>query len=250
MKYGNANVFIDGKFVPGGFCVEKGRFTEVFDRCDCAGDVDLQGACVIPGLVDIHVCGCGGGAFSLGDYDGLVSMARSLPKKGVTAFAPTAGLLSYEAIEQALSTAVLLRRHLPRDCAWPAAVHMAAPVSTEGRPDFDTFRSLFEFMGGIIGLVDVDPEAEGAMEFVERAKTFCAVSTEPGQTQPVYTRFRHALANGVPVEEAILAATLLPARRIGRDYEVGSIARYKRADFIVCDKDLNFLQVFLGGEAI
>ena len=45
-------------FLPGGFAVEEGRFTEVFEGPH-PGGVDLQGAKVIPGLVDIHIHGAG-----------------------------------------------------------------------------------------------------------------------------------------------------------------------------------------------
>lgn len=250
LVYYNGEIFVDGRFVHGGFFVKNGRFGTVFEGQYCGDGVDLQGAFVIPGLVDIYVRSCGGGEFVRGDYDGLVTMARSLAKRGVTAFAPTAGPLSYGEIEQALSAVVLLRRNLPGDCAWPGAVHMAAPVSRDGRPNFVTFRSLFEFMGGIIGMVDVDPKADGAKEFADKAKKLCAVSVTAGETEPVYTRLRNALANGVPREEAVLDATLRPARQIGRDYEVGSVTKYKRADFLICDEELNIRQIYLGGEPV
>ncbi len=50
MRYCNAFVFLPDKgFVRGGFDVEDGRFAAVFtDERD--GEVDLCGACVIPGL--------------------------------------------------------------------------------------------------------------------------------------------------------------------------------------------------------
>ena len=49
------------------------------------------------------------------------------------------------------------------------------------------------------------------------------------------------------METAILAATLTPARQLGRDSEIGSIDTGKLADFVVCDETLQREAVYLGG---
>ena len=85
MLYTNANVFTPSGFIKGGFTVEDGRFAEVFED-DRAGGVDLGGAAVIPGLVDIHTHGAAGADFSDGDAEGLTRMAAHLAKRGVEAF--------------------------------------------------------------------------------------------------------------------------------------------------------------------
>jgi N-acetylglucosamine-6-phosphate deacetylase len=43
-------------------------------------------------------------------------------------------------------------------------------------------------------------------------------------------------------------ATLTPARIIGQDHEIGSIASGKRADLLVLDKTLQVQQVYLAGQ--
>ena len=63
MLYTNAHVFTPSGFIKGGFEVEDGRFAGVFED-DRAGGVDLGGAVVIPGLVDIHTHGAAGADFS------------------------------------------------------------------------------------------------------------------------------------------------------------------------------------------
>ena len=50
--------------------------------------------------------------------------------------------------------------------------------------------------------------------------------------------------------QAILAATLIPAREIGREKEIGSIESGKLADFVVCDEELSLARVFMGGKQI
>ena len=61
---------------------------------------------------------------------------------------------------------------------------------------------------------------------------------------------RNAVAFGIPVEAAVEAATILPARVIGRDAEIGSLEAGKLADFIVCSESLERKQVWLGGTCI
>jgi N-acetylglucosamine-6-phosphate deacetylase len=56
----------------------------------------------------------------------------------------------------------------------------------------------------------------------------------------------HALT-GVPLVEVIRMATLTPARIAGRDAEIGSIARGKRADLLVLDERLNVRELFMAG---
>jgi N-acetylglucosamine-6-phosphate deacetylase len=52
---------------------------------------------------------------------------------------------------------------------------------------------------------------------------------------------------GVPLPETIRMATLTPARILGIDGEVGSLAVGKRADFVVLTEDLQVDRVYVGG---
>lgn len=74
--------------------------------------------------------------------------------------------------------------------------------------------------------------------------------TIAGSASNVYTCMLNAIAYGIPKETAIVAATITPAREIGADDFVGSIAEGKYADFIICDEELKPERIFLGGEEI
>ncbi len=52
---------------------------------------------------------------------------------------------------------------------------------------------------------------------------------------------------GLPLFEVIRTATLTPARILGCDDDLGSIAPGKRADLLLLDKDLNVVRVLLDG---
>ena len=62
--------------------------------------------------------------------------------------------------------------------------------------------------------------------------------------------FFTAISFGIAKEDAVRAATWNPARQIGCLDTVGSIADGKRADFVVCDENLNRKAVWLGGKEL
>lgn len=186
MLYTNANVFTAAGFVRGGFTVEDGRFGEVFAG-DREGGTDLGGAYVIPGLVDIHTHGAAGVDFSDGDAAGLKRMAAHLAKCGVTSFAPTSMTLPYETLAAAFQTAVEVRENRPAGCARIMGIHMEGPYFSEKKkgaqngaylklPDPEGFRALYDGCGGLVRIVDVAPELEGAVAFTEGASKLCTVS--------------------------------------------------------------------------
>ena len=74
--------------------------------------------------------------------------------------------------------------------------------------------------------------------------------TLAGSATNLYDCMRKAVAFGIPREQAILAATWIPAEQLGRGGEIGSIAPGKRADFIFCTEELTRKAVYLGGSAL
>jgi N-acetylglucosamine-6-phosphate deacetylase len=77
-----------------------------------------------------------------------------------------------------------------------------------------------------------------------------ADGTIAGSATNLYDCMRKAAHFGIPKEQAILSATLIPARQLGKDSQIGSIAVGKRADFVVCDQNLNRQAVYLAGEKV
>ena len=53
---------------------------------------------------------------------------------------------------------------------------------------------------------------------------------------------------GLPFETAVMCASENPAKEIGIFHEVGSISAGKKADFVLLDKDLNIVSVYVDGK--
>ena len=68
-----------------------------------------------------------------------------------------------------------------------------------------------------------------------------------GAVSNLYDDMVNAIRFGIPEAEAILAATLNPAREVGADTETGSLVSGKKADFIICDEEWNLKQVYIDG---
>ena len=189
MLFTNASVFLENKgLTPASFRVEDGVFTALLPP-DARGAeaVDLGGARVLPGLIDVHTHGNSGADFSDGDDAGLRRMAAFLAQSGVTGFAPASMTLPYETLAAAYASAKRLHDAAPADCARLLGINMEGPFFSEKKkgaqnaaylkaPDFEAFWRLYEGCGGLIRIVDLAPELPGAADFTRRASKFCTVS--------------------------------------------------------------------------
>ena len=101
-----------------------------------------------------------------------------------------------------------------------------------------------------LGMPDGEYELGGQTVFLKGGVARLADQTIAGAASDLYRDLQNAVSFGIPEEEAILAATLTPAREIGREKEIGSIAGGKLADFIICDRALDRKEVYIGGNKV
>ena len=206
MFYKNARIFgSDFQFHLGAFEVVDGRFGAILPENVPADAIDLGGATVIPGLIDVHSHGNSGADFSDGDYEGLKNMARHYAAEGITSFAPASMTLPYDVLSKAFATAKQLVEEAPAGCSVLRGIQMEGPYFSYKKrgaqnadylkePDFEGFKKLFEDCGGLVRIVDVAPELPGAAEFVEKASKLCTVSV--AHTDSDYDHARAAFDAG------------------------------------------------------
>ena len=206
MFYTNARIFVDNEFRTGAFEVVDGKFGAILPENVPADAIDLGGATVIPGLIEVHSHGAVGYDFSDGSYEGLVEIAKFFLSCGVTSFAPASMTLPYDVLDKAFATAKRIVEEQPENCAKLRGIQMEGPFFSYAKrgaqnadylktPDFEGFKKLYEDCGGLVRIVDIAPELPGAAEFVAKAKDLCTVSIAP--TDSDYDHAKAAVDAGV-----------------------------------------------------
>lgn len=188
MFYKNARIYCgDFQFRMGAFEVKDGKFGEILPENVPADAVDLQGATVIPGLVEVHSHGAAGADFSDGDYEGLKAMAAYYAACGVTSFAPASMTLPYDVLAKAFGNAKrLVQENIP-GLSVLRGIQMEGPYFSYKKrgaqnadyllnPDYEGFKALYDSCDGLIRIADVAPELPGAAEFTEKVSKLCTVS--------------------------------------------------------------------------
>jgi len=97
---------------------------------------------------------------------------------------------------------------------------------------------------------DGEYELGGQQIFLQGSIAKLADGTIAGAATNLYQGMLNAVQFGISKEEAILSATLNPAKALGCADEIGSIEAGKRADFVICDEALNRKQVYLAGAQV
>jgi N-acetylglucosamine-6-phosphate deacetylase len=72
--------------------------------------------------------------------------------------------------------------------------------------------------------------------------------TLAGSSISVLKAVQNVVSFGIPLEQAVAAATITPARAIRKDDKIGSLEAGKLADFLILDKNLNLEAVYIGGK--
>jgi N-acetylglucosamine-6-phosphate deacetylase len=203
---GAATLYAPEPLGSGSVLIEDARIGAVYpDGTALPADVrtvDLGGAMLGPGLIDLHVHGADGVelmpgkplAGSSNDVAGdavLVRIARFLARHGVTGFLPTTVTASMEATEIAIER-VRRARHIPTGGAQVLGVHLEGPFLSAERlgaqsPDYcvpptgTAVARLISLIEGLRCIVTLAPEVPGALAAI-RAFVQAGVIVSIGHT--------------------------------------------------------------------
>ena len=200
----NAEVYTEeGVFEKRDIYICDGRFTDQAADADDGQVIDGEGCYAIPGLTDIHFHGCVGRDFCDGTEEAIQAIADYEASVGVTTIVPATMTFSEEKL---MSIARAAREHKNEKGAILCGINMEGPfiaMKKKGaqngkyihKPDIEMFDRLQKESGGLFKLVDLAPEVEGAMEFIEAKKDEVVLSI--AHTTADYETAKAAIDAGV-----------------------------------------------------
>lgn len=200
----NATVF-NGDFekVRADVAIEGERISKIGDLSG-EDELDLTDMTVMPGLIDIHIHGCGGADAGDATPEALETMSQTLVKNGITSFCPASMTLSFEELTKIFANIDDMKNKVGG--AYIHGANMEGPyiaMSKKGaqnplyvrNPDKEEFKRLFDGCNGSIKVVDIAPECDGGDEFIKEIQPICPVSI--AHTDAGYDEAVHAIELGV-----------------------------------------------------
>ena len=178
----------NAQFVPADVELEGGRIVNVAPAGTLSGgeELDATGKYVTPGFVDIHIHGSKGSDFCDNGAEHIETMSQYLGGEGVTSFCGTTMTFSEEILTSIFETA---NPYFDKETGGAVlrGINMEGPfinMSKKGAqagkyvmpPDIAMFDRLYDVCGGKVKLVDLAPEVENAIPFIEHASEKCVVS--------------------------------------------------------------------------
>lgn len=240
----NATVF-NGDFekVRADVAIEGERISKIGDLSG-EDELDLTDMTVMPGLIDIHIHGCGGADAGDATPEALETMSQTLVKNGITSFCPASMTLSFEELTKIFANIDEMKNKVGG--AYIHGANMEGPyiaMSKKGaqnplyvrNPDKEEFKRLFDGCNGSIKVVDIAPECDGGDEFIKEIQPICPVSI--AHTDAGYDEAVHAIGLGVRhITHLFNAQSGLHHRKpgvVGAAFDVGK-EKGVRAE-LICD---------------
>ncbi len=146
--------------------------------------LDVKGDMIIPGLIDLHFHGCAGYDFCDGTQEALTAIAKYQAENGTTAICPACMPDSRENLFKAFNNA---RDYKSDDGALLVGINMEGPFLSEEKIggcninyiekiDLDLYNQYNDASGDLIKIVDVAPDLDNALEFIEEVSKTKVVS--------------------------------------------------------------------------
>lgn len=146
--------------------------------------IDASGLYAIPGLTDVHFHACMGSDFCDGTHEAFRVIGEYQLQNGVTTICPATMTFTEDTLTDICAAAA---SYTGETGAELVGINMEGPFIAPAKkgaqnakyiqtPDTSMFRRLQKASGGLIKLVDIAPEEEGSMEFIEALKDEVGIS--------------------------------------------------------------------------
>ena len=197
MVYTPQHVFAKGDIVIRGGRIAFGAAPQLDEEI-----IDAEGLYALPGLLDLHFHGAVGHDFCDASEEAIQALADFEASKGVLAICPATMTYSEEILGGIMDAAAAHKNGRGADLV---GINMEGPFISPDKigaqnpkylhkADVDMFRRLQERAGGLIKLVDMAPEEDGALDFIARCRGEVRISI--AHTCTDYETAKRAFAAG------------------------------------------------------
>lgn len=192
----------DGNFLEQTLYVNDHRLVDKAEYQDDGEVIDAEGLLVLPGLVDIHSHGAAGEDFSDGNPEGLKKILQYEKRCGITSYCPTSMTFPKERLRQIFAS---IKGAQTEDGATVVGINMEGPFLDPAKkgahvekwiaaPDVAFVRELNQDADGLVRLVTLAPNMDGAEEFIKEMHEEVCISL--GHTAADYNCASRAMKLG------------------------------------------------------
>ena len=165
----------DGSFLEQALYINDHRLVDKAEYQDDEKVIDAEGLLVLPGLVDIHSHGAAGEDFSDGNPEGLKKILQYEKRCGITSYCPTSMTFPKERLRQIFAS---IKGAQTEEEAKVVGINMEGPFLDPAKkgahveewiaaPDAAFVRELNQDVDGLVRLVTLAPNMEGAEDFIK-----------------------------------------------------------------------------------
>lgn len=165
----------DGNFLEQTLYVNDHRLVDKAEYQYDGEVIDAEGLLVLPGLVDIHSHGAAGEDFSDGNPEGFKKILQYEKRCGITSYCPTSMTFPKERLRQIFAS---IKGAQTEDGATVVGINMEGPFLDPAKkgahvekwiaaPDVAFVRELNQDADGLVRLVTLAPNMDGAEEFIK-----------------------------------------------------------------------------------
>ena len=165
----------DGNFLEQTLYVNDHRLVDKAEYQYDGEVIDAEGLLVLPGLVDIHSHGAAGEDFSDGNPEGLKKILQYEKRCGITSYCPTSMTFPKERLRQIFAS---IKGAQTEEGAKVVGINMEGPFLDPAKkgahvekwiaaPDVAFVRELNQDADGLVRLVTLAPNMDGAEEFIK-----------------------------------------------------------------------------------